>query len=412
MARRNDRFIVGLDIGTTKICCVIAEKKDDGGLDIIGIGRSTSRGLRKGVVVNVDQTVDALKSAVEEAELMAGVSVERAFVGVAGGHIKGFNSRGVIAIAGRERDVTREDVDRVIESARAVQLPPDRLIFHAVPQDFILDDQDGIRDPIGMTGSRLEANVHIVTGAITSLSNITNCVNRAGIEVVEMVLEQLAASETALTHDEKELGVALVDIGGGTTDLAIFEHGSICHTAVLPTGGDHFTNDIAVGLRTPVPEAERIKVKYGCALASLVDDDQTIEVPSVGGRKPRVLSRHILCEILQPRTEEIFNLLQEEVARAGYENSLTSGLVVTGGGAILEGVPEIAEQIFDLPVRRGAPGGVGGLTDGVASPIYSTVVGLVRYGSTSPAQTQSQRVPAFLLGKVGVKMKSWFSELF
>jgi len=281
-----------------------------------------------------------------------------------------------------------------------------------VPQDFILDDQDGIRDPIGMTGGRLEANVHIVTGAITSLSNITNCVNRAGIEVVEMVLEQLAASETALTHDEKELGVALVDIGGGTTDLAIFEHGSICHTAVLPTGGDHFTNDIAVGLRTPVPEAERIKVKYGCALASLVDDDQTIEVPSVGGRKPRVLSRHILCEILQPRTEEIFNLLQEEVARAGYENSLTSGLVVTGGGAILEGVPEIAEQIFDLPVRRGAPGGVGGLTDGVASPIYSTVVGLVRYGSTSPAQTQSQRVPAFLLGKVGVKMKSWFSELF
>jgi len=412
MPRKNDRFVVGLDIGTTKICCVIAEKKDDGDLDIIGIGRSTSRGLRKGVVVNVDQTVDALKAAVEEAELMAGVSVERAFVGVAGGHIKGFNSRGVIAIAGRERDVTRDDVDRVIESARAVQLPPDRLIFHAVPQDFILDDQDGIRDPVGMTGSRLEANVHIVTGAIPSLSNITNCVNRAGIEVVEMVLEQLAASETTLTHDEKELGVALVDIGGGTTDLAIFERGSICHTAVLPTGGDHFTNDIAVGLRTPVPEAERIKVKYGCALASLVDDEQTIEVPSVGGRKPRVLSRHILCEILQPRTEEIFNLLQEEVARAGYEKSLTSGLVVTGGGAILEGVPEIAEQIFDLPVRRGAPTGVGGLTDGVASPIYSTVVGLTMYGSASPAQVYRPHVPAFLLGKVGVKVKSWFSELF
>ena len=412
MARRNDRFVVGLDIGTTKICCVIAEKKEDGGLDIIGIGRSASRGLRKGVVVNVDQTVDALRSAVEEAELMAGVSVERAFVGVAGGHIKGFNSRGVIAIAGREREVDREDVERVIESARAVQLPPDRLIFHAVPQDFILDDQDGIRDPVGMTGSRLEANVHIVTGAIPSLSNITNCVNRAGIEVVEMVLEQLAASETTLTHDEKDLGVALVDIGGGTTDLAIFERGAICHTAVLPTGGDHFTNDIAVGLRTPVPEAERIKVKYGCALASLVDDDQTIEVPSVGGRKPRVLSRHILCEILQPRTEEIFNLLQEEVARAGYENSLTSGLVVTGGGGILEGVPEIAEQIFDLPVRRGSPTGVGGLIDGVSSPVYSTVVGLVMYGALSPAQLVRPHVPAFLLGKVGVMMKSWFSELF
>ncbi|HKY32756.1 MAG TPA: cell division protein FtsA [Candidatus Polarisedimenticolia bacterium] len=412
MVRKNDRFVVGLDIGTTKICCVIAEKKEDGGLDVVGIGRSASRGLRKGVVVNVDQTVDALKAAVEEAELMAGVSVERAFVGVAGGHIKGFNSRGVISIAGREREVTRDDVDRVIESARAVQLPTDRIIFHAVPQDFILDEQDGIRDPVGMNGSRLEANVHIVTGAIPSLSNITNCVNRAGIEVVEMVLEQLAAAETALTHDEKELGVALVDIGGGTTDLAIFEHGAICHTAVLPTGGDHFTNDIAVGLRTPVPEAERIKVKYGCALASLVDDHQTIEVPSVGGRKPRVLSRHILCEILQPRTEEIFNLLQEEIARAGYEESLTSGLVVTGGGAILEGVPEIAEQIFDLPVRRGSPTGIGGLVDGVSTPVFSTAVGLAMYGADAPAQTQRLTVPTFLLGKVGVKMKSWFSELF
>jgi len=412
MARRNDRFVVGLDIGTTKICCVIAEKKDGGGLDIMGIGRSASRGLRKGVVVNVDQTVDALKSAVEEAELMAGVSVERAFVGIAGGHIKGFNSRGVIAIAGRDREVAREDVERVIESARAVQLPTDRVIFHAVPQDFILDDQDGIRDPVGMTGSRLEANVHIVTGAIPSLSNITNCVNRAGIEVVEMVLEQLAAAETALTHDEKELGVALVDIGGGTTDLAIFVRGAICHTAVLPTGGDHFTNDIAVGLRTPIPEAERIKVKYGCALANMVDDDQTIEVPSVGGRKPRVLSRHILCEILQPRTEEIFNLLQEEIGRSGYEEHLNAGLVVTGGGAILEGVPEIAEQIFDLPVRRGSPAGVGGMSDGVNSPIYSTVVGLVMYGVSSPAQTAKSAVPAFLLGKVGVKMRSWFSELF
>ena len=412
MARRNDRFVVGLDIGTTKICCVIAEKQGDGGLDIIGIGRSASRGLRKGVVVNVDQTVEALKAAVEEAELMAGVNVEAAFVGVAGGHVKGFNSRGVISIAGRDREITREDVERVIESARAVQLPTDRVIFHAVPRDFILDEQDGIRDPVGMTGSRLEANAHIVTGAVPSLSNITNCVNRAGIEVIEMVLEQLAASETTLTHDEKELGVALVDIGGGTTDLAIFEHGAICHTAVLPTGGDHFTNDIAVGLRTPVPEAERIKVRYGCALASLVEDDQTIEVPSVGGRKPRVLSRHILCEILQPRTEEIFNLLQEEVSRAGYEEALTSGLVVTGGGAILEGVPEIAEQIFDLPVRRGSPGGIGGLADGVGSPIYSTVVGLVMYGAAAPAQSHKMTVPAFLLGKVGVRMRSWFSELF
>lgn len=412
MARKNDRFVAGLDIGTTKICCVIAEKTDDGGLDIIGIGRSASRGLRKGVVVNVDQTVEALKSAVEEAELMAGVGVERAFVGVAGGHIKGFNSRGVIAISGRDHEVSREDVERVIESARTVQLPADRFIFHAVPQDFILDDQDGIRDPVGMNGSRLEANVHIVTGAIPTLNNITNCVNRAGIEVVDMVLEQLAAAETVLTTDEKELGVALVDIGGGTTDLAIFQHGAICHTSVLPTGGEHFTNDIAVGLRTPNPDAERIKVKYGCALANMVDDEQTIEVPSFGDRKPRVMLRHILCEILQPRTEEIFNLLQDEIVRAGYENTLVSGVVVTGGGAILEGVPEIAEQVFDLPVRRGQPIGVGGLVDGIASPIFSTVVGLVMYGSAVPAQAQKLTVPTFLLGKVGVKMRSWFSELF
>ncbi len=412
MARKNERFVAGLDIGTTKICCVIAEKKDAGGLDVVGIGRSTSRGLRKGVVVNVDQTVEALKAAVEEAELMAGVSVERAYVGIAGGHVKGFNSRGVIAIAGRDREVVREDVARVIESARAVQLPSDRVIFHVVPQDFILDDQDGIRDPVGMAGSRLQANVHIVTGSIPSLNNITNCVNRAGVEVVETVLEQIAAGETALTHDEKELGVALVDIGGGTTDLAIFQRGAIHHTSMLPTGGDHFTNDIAVGLRTPVPEAERIKVKYGCALAGMVEEDQTIEVPSVGGRKPRVLSRHILCEILQPRTEEIFTLLKEEIARAGYEDCLNAGLVVTGGGAMLEGVPEIAEQIHDLPVRRGFPAGVGGLVDGVSSPVFSTVVGLAVYGASAPPPAQRLAVPAYLMGRVGVRMKSWLSELF
>ena len=412
MARRNDRFVAGLDIGTTKICVVIAERVEGGRLDIIGYGRAASRGLRKGVVVNVDQTVDALKAAVEEAELMAGVTVERGYVGVAGGHIRGFNSRGVIAISGREREVTREDVDRVIESARAVQLPADRVIFHAVPQDFILDGVGEIRDPLGMTGSRLEVNVHLVTGSMPSLSNITNCVNRAGVEVQEMVLEQIAAAESTLRTDEKELGIALVDIGGGTTDLAIFEQGSICHTAALPTGGDHFTNDIAVGLRTPVPEAERIKVKFGCCLASLVEDDQTIEVPSVGGRKPRVLSRHILCEILQPRTEEIFTLLHEEIVRAGYEDNLTCGVVVTGGGAILEGVPEIAEQIFDLPVRRGSPEGVGGLMDGVASPDFSTAVGLVKHGLASPGPGYRTHVPSHMLGRVGERMKSWFSELF
>jgi cell division protein FtsA len=293
-----------------------------------------------------------------------------------------------------------------------VQLPTDRAIFHALPRDFMMDDQEGIRDPIGMSGSRLEANVHIVTGAISSLNNITNCVNRAGIEVVDVVLEQLAAAIATLTIDEKELGVALVDIGGGTTDLAVFVDGSICHTAVLPAGGEHFTNDIAVGLRTPTDEAERIKIKYGCALASLVEEDQTIEVPSVGGRRPRVLSRHILSEILQPRTEEIFGLLQDEITRAGYESSLSSGLVVTGGGAMLEGMPEIAEQIFDLPVRRGLPAGVGGLTDGVNSPAHATAVGLTIYGASAPAPAARPGVPGFMMGKMGGRVKSWFSELF
>ncbi|MFQ5701748.1 MAG: cell division protein FtsA [Acidobacteriota bacterium] len=408
MTRRNDRFVAGLDIGTTKICCAIAERDEGGGLDIIGIGQSASRGLRKGIVVNVDQTVGALKAAVEEAELMAGVSVDRAFVGVAGGHIRGFNSRGVITISGRDRQVTREDIDRVIESARSVQLPADRIIFHTVPQDYILDGQDEIRDPLGMTGSRLEANVHIVTGSIPSLSNITNCVNRAGIEVAEMVLEQLAAARSTLLSDEKELGVALVDIGGGTTDLAVFQNGAICHTAVLPIGGDNFTNDIAVGLRTPVPEAERIKIKYGCSLATMVADDQVIDVPSVGGRKPRVLSRHILCEILQPRTEEVFGLLRAEIAAAGYEDCLTSGIVIAGGGAILDGVPEIAEQIFDLPVRRGVPYGVGGLVDGVSSPMHSTVVGLVQHGNSSPARAVPVAASIQMLDKVSSKVKTLF----
>ncbi len=412
MARKIDRFVAGLDIGTTKICCVIAEKNAAGRLDIIGAGRAPSRGMRKGVVVNVDQTVEALKAAVEEAELMAGVSVERAWVGIAGGHIRGFNSRGVVAITGREREVSRDDVERVVESARAVQLPTDRVIFHALPRDFLMDDQEGIRDPIGMSGSRLEANVHIVTGAVSSLNNITNCVNRAGIEVADVVLEQLAAAMATLTPDEKELGVALVDIGGGTTDLAVFMDGSICHTAVLPAGGEHFTNDIAVGLRTPTDEAERIKIKYGCALASLVEEDQTIEVPSVGGRRPRVLSRHILSEILQPRTEEIFGLLQEEISRAGFESVLSSGLVVTGGGAMLEGMPEIAEQIFDLPVRRGMPAGVGGLTDGISSPIHATAVGLTIYGASAPAPAARPGVPGFMMGRMGGRVKSWFAELF
>src|SRR6185503_16074458 len=338
---KNERYIVGLDIGTTKISCVVAELREGGGVEVVGLGTAPSRGLRKGVVVNLDATVDEVKSCVEAAEMMAGVAVDSARVGIAGGHIRSFNSRGVIAISGRDRTVSKEDLRRVMDAARAVSIPQDREILHVLPQEFVLDDQGGITQPVGMTGSRLEANVHIVTAATTSIQNLVTCVNRAGIEVRNTVLEQLAASESVLTHDEQDLGVALIDVGGGTTDLAIFEKGSIWHTAVLPAGGDHFTNDLAVGLRTPIPDAERLKKKHGCSLATLVEGDDAIEVPSVGGRKARMLSRQVMAEILQPRAEEIFTLIHEEVRRAGFEQ-LNAGVVLTGGGALLPGMLEVA----------------------------------------------------------------------
>ena len=306
--------------------------------------------------MNLEAAVDSIKKAIEEAELMAGVEIDSVHLALSGPHIKGFNSRGVIAVAGKNREITREDVRRAIDAAKAVSLPTGREILHVLPQDFVVDEQDGIGAPVGMTGARLEVNVHIVTGSQSSTQNIVACVNRAGVTVAETVVEQLAASESVLTEDEKELGVALVDIGGGTTDIAIYERGSLWHTAVIGVGGDHFTNDIAVGLRTPVPDAEKIKRKCGCALSGMVDEDETMEVASVGGRKPRVMARRILSEILQPRAEEIFHLVWDEIRRAGYEKSLNSGIVLTGGGAILDGMPEIAEQIFDLPIRRGCPG--------------------------------------------------------
>jgi len=383
VAKRRDNYVVGLDIGTRKTCAIIAEANEAGNLDVIGIGMTDSRGLRRGVVVNLEATVESIRKVVEEAELMAGVAIESAYVGIAGNHIKGFNSRGVIAVGGKGREITREDVQRVIEAAKAVAIPPDREILHVLPQEFIVDDQDGIHDPVGMTGTRLEVNAHIVTSSITSTQNLITCVNRAGMAVTDLVLECIASSEAILTADEKELGVALIDIGGGTTDLAIFEKGSICYTSVIPIGGDSFTNDISVGLRTPIPDAEKIKKKYGCALSSMLEDDETIEVPSMGGRKPRIMSRQILCEIIQPRAEETLNLVHEEIKAAGYEKALNSGVVLTGGGCLLEGMPEIAEQIFDLPVRRGGPGGVGGLVDVINSPIHSTAVGLVLHGQTN-----------------------------
>src|SRR5262245_38687330 len=377
---KRDRYIVGLDIGTSKVCMLVAEVRDDGAIDILGMGSCESKGLRKGVIISVDPIVECIKKVVEEAELMSGINIEEAFVGMSGEHIMGSNSRGMVSINSKDHVIAREDISRVIEAAKQIPIPTDKDILHVLPQEFMVDGQGEIGDPLGMTGNRLEVNVHVVTCGSTQLQTLLTCVNRAGIEVVDTVLEQMASSESVLTPDEKDLGVALIDIGGGTTDLAIFEKQSLWHTFIRSIGGDHFTSDIAVGLRTPIGEAERIKRKYGCALSSLIEDDETIEVPSVGGRKPRYMSRQILCDIIQPRAEELFGIIKEEVERMGFTRSLNSGIVLTGGGALLEGMAEIAERIYDCPVRIGEPSGVGGLIDVIKSPIYSTAVGLIIYG--------------------------------
>jgi cell division protein FtsA len=415
VAKKKERYVVGLDVGTHKVCAIVAEMTDEGRLDVIGIGQAESKGLRKGVVINLEVTVDSIKRVVEEAELMAGVEIGSAYVGLAGTHIRGFNSRGVIAVSNKNRIIEREDVARVIEAAKAVAIPLDREILHVLPQEFVVDDQDGIGDPTGMTGTRLEVNVHVITCASTAAQNTVTCVNRAGLEVTDTVLTQLSAAEACLTPDEKELGVALVDIGGGTTDLAIFEKGSLWHTAVLQVGGEHFTNDVAVALRTPVNEAEKIKKKHGCALVSMIPEEDSIEVPSVGGRKPRIMARQVLGDVLQARAEEICQLALTEIRRAGFDRSLNSGVVLTGGGAILEGMPEIAEQIFDMPVRRGTPGGIGGLVDVVASPVYSTAVGLVLWGYRNRARRGvgvMRPAATGTFGKVTGRLMGWLSDFF
>ncbi|MCX6577921.1 MAG: cell division protein FtsA [Candidatus Aminicenantes bacterium] len=374
-------YIVGLDIGTKKVTAIIGEITEERKVEVIGIGTADSKGLRKGVVVNLDVTSSAIKKAQEEAELMAGVEIGSAFVGISGAHIKSFNSRGVIAVSGKNREISRDDIRRVIEQSKAVAIPPDREIIHVIPQEFVVDEQDGIRDPLGMNGIKLEVNVHIVTGAITLVQNLRTCIERSGINIEQIVLSQIATSTSVLTPDEKELGVGLIDIGAGTTEVAIFERGSLWYTSIIPLGGDNFTNDIAVGLRTPIPDAEKIKKKFGCVSAPVSDEQETLEVPSVGrGRKPRVLSRQLLADIIQPRAEEIFRLVDNDIKRMGYEKSLNSGIVLTGGTALLEGMEEVAEEIFDLPVRRGDPTGVGGLMDRVATPDYATAVGLILYG--------------------------------
>jgi cell division protein FtsA len=411
MSNRRENLIVGLDIGTTKICAIVGNVTEDG-VDIVGIGSSPSRGLRKGVVINIETTVASIKKAIEEAELMAGCEIKSVYAGIAGGHIKGFNSQGVIAI--KNREVTSDDIRRVIDAAKAIAIPMDREVIHILPQEFIIDDQDGIREPLGMSGVRLEAKVHIVTGAVASAQNIIKSCNRAGLDVADIVLEQLASSEAVISAEEKEIGVALVDIGGGTTDIALFVDGAIKHTSVLSLGGNHLTNDIAVGLRTPMAEAEKIKQKYGCCFASMVGKDETIEVPSVGGRKPRVLSRQLLAEILEPRMEEIFTLVNREIMKSGYEDRIASGVVITGGTSILEGSAELAEQVFNLPVRRGLPQDIGGLVDVVNSPVYATGVGLVIYGSKNLGIREFPTVQSDdnVFRRVARRMKEWFGEFF
>jgi len=402
-----EELVVGLDIGTSKICAVVGEVRADGIVEIIGMGSHPSVGLRKGVVVNIDNTVNSIKEAVEEAETMAGCEISSVFAGIAGGHVKGFNSHGVIAL--KNREVGKRDIERVIDAARAVAIPMDREVIHTLPQEFIVDDQAGISDPAGMSGVRLEVKVHIVTGAVTSAQNIIRCANRAGLDVYDIVLESLASSEAVLTDEERNLGVALVDFGGGTTDLAIFSQGSIKHTSVLALGGDNLTNDVAIGIRTPFKEAEKIKIKYGSALSSLIGKDETIEVPSVGGGKPRVISRELLGEILELRVVEVFELIQQEMIKSGYDDLVISGVVATGGSSLLPGVPEIVEQVFNMPSRIGYPINIGGLKDIINSPMYATAVGLVLRGVNSQQREKKFRIrDTNIFNKVISRMSKWF----
>jgi cell division protein FtsA len=411
MSKRIDRnLIVGLDIGTSKVVALVGELKADGELEVIGIGSHPSRGLKRGVVVNIDSTVQSIQRAVEQAELMAGVEINAVYTGIAGSHVRSLNSHGIVAI--KDKEVTQGDVARVMDAAQAVALPADQRIVHVIPQEFIIDNQEGIRDPIGMSGVRLEARVHIVTGAESAAQNIVKCVQRCGLEVEDIVLEQWASSYAVLTDDEKDLGVCLVDIGGGTTDLAVFSGGALRHTAVIPIAGDQVTNDIAVSMRTPTQYAEDIKIRYACALSQLANPDETIEVPSVGDRPPRRLARQTLAEIVEPRYEELYNLIRDELRRAGFEEAIAAGIVITGGSAKMEGAVELAEEVFHVPVRLGVPHGVTGLADVVRNPIHATGVGLLQYA-------RAQTLPAGEAKPIGPnvrnvldRMKSWFQGHF
>src|SRR6202163_1048277 len=411
MAKRSDRnLLVGLDIGTSKVVAIVGEIKADGALEIIGIGSHPSRGLKKGVVVNIESTVQSIQRAVEEAELMADCEINAVYAGIAGSHVRSLNSHGVVAI--RDREVTHGDVEHETAAARALPIPAAQRILHVLRQEFLIDGQEGIRDPIGMSGVRLEAKVHIVTGADSAAQNIIKCVQRCGLVVEDVVLEQLASSFAVLTEDEKELGVCLVDIGGGTTDLAVFANGAIRHTAVIPIAGDQVTNDIAVSMRTPTQYAEDIKIRFACALSQLANPDESIEVPSVGDRPARRLARQTLAEIVEPRYEELFNLIREELRRSGFEEVIAAGIVLTGGSARMEGAIELAEEIFHVPVRLGLPGRVKGLGDVVRSPIYSTGVGLLLYARENSAPASRAAVLGGNVAGVFDRMKSWFKGNF
>jgi len=410
MAKEQD-LIIGLDIGTTKICAMVGENNPNTGeVEIIGVGTYPSYGLKRGVVVNIENTIQSVKNAVEEAEHMAGCEIQTVFVGIAGGHIKGISGHGMITI--REREVAKRDVERVIESANAVLIPADREIIHVIPQEYVVDGQSGIKDPVGIYGIKLETKVHIVTGQVTSAQNLVKCIHGAGMDVADIVLEQLASSEAVLTEDEKEIGVVLIDCGGGTTDIAVFSGGSIRYTETVTLGGDNIDRDIALGLSTPLAEARRIKEKHGSALTELVSPEETIEVPTVGGKQFRNISRRDLSMVIEPRMEEIFALAKNEINKSGYEDLVPAGVVITGGSVIINGSVELAERVLEMPVRMGIPTEVGGLGDIIANPIYSTGVGLVLYGAAYTGDKKLRIRDENVFKKIFDSMKYWFQEFF
>jgi cell division protein FtsA len=408
----DEETIVGLDIGTTKVCAVIGRVNEYNSIDIIGVGVSPSKGLRKGVVVNIESTVQSVATSIEKAELMAGVEVKSVYAGIAGGHIEGINSKGVVAVSTRNKEISGEEVERVIEAAKALALPMEREVIHVLPQEFVVDSQEGIKDPVGMTGVRLEAEVHIVTGAVASAQNIVKSVNRAGYAVNDIVLEPLASALATLKDDEKELGVVLIDIGGGTTDVLVYLNGSIWHTNVIAMGGNHVSNDISIGLRTPIHSAEEIKKEWGVTLSELVSADEMIEVPNVGGRQPSKMPRQILAEIIQPRIEEIFFLVKNQLDTKNYKEMISGGVVLTGGTALLEGIDKVAERVFEMPVRIGYPFGFMGLVDEVSSPEFSTGVGLVHYGLNARPESFMENRGAGLFTNIKKRMVDWFGEFF